>query len=508
MRRRTGASVALSLLLIAGLTLTLGRWSAGGKGKLPARAPIASPGVEYYAVSQNATQIGFASSAVDTSESGVQVSDYFLADLQTDGTTHRAWARVVARYTRQLHLRDFVLTLSPEIGPLRATGTVSGDSMLTLAFAVGNERPDTQMIRLPGPTILPNVVPLALTLSGAPRVGREHRYSVFDPMGQVPSVVTVRVVSDTFFVLPDSAVRDGERERWVPTGADTVRAWRIDGGALISGWIDARGRLVDGTLLGLMPLRRTAYELAYTNWSDDTRRNGTTISEDRDIQETTAIAASAPIRNKRSLPRLRVRLMHADLAGYDLRGARQTFSGDTLEIRRETAVTLRAAYKVPGDRAQFGATLAPEPLVQSDDPAIAALATRIAGGETDARVVGERINRWVHDSLEKKISFSIPNAAQVLRARSGDCNEHTQLYVALARAAGVPARSVAGLVYVGGKFYYHAWPEIYLGDWVATDPTFGQFPADAAHLRFVIGGFKRQAELLRLIGTLGIEVLK
>ncbi|MGH7718000.1 MAG: transglutaminase-like domain-containing protein, partial [Gemmatimonadaceae bacterium] len=142
-----------------------------------------------------------------------------------------------------------------------------------------------------------------------------------------------------------------------------------------------------------------------------------------------------------------------------------------------------------------------------NDPQIVALARRLSGGETDPAVVAERITRWVHDSLEKRVTFTIPSAAQVLRARRGDCNEHTQLFVALARAAGIPARGVAGLTYVGGKFYYHAWPEVYLGDWVAVDPTFGQFPADAAHLRFVVGGYTRQAELLRLIGTLDIDVL-
>ena len=186
--------------------------------------------------------------------------------------------------------------------------------------------------------------------------------------------------------------------------------------------------------------------------------------------------------------------------------------GDTLVIRKETDSLLHAAYALPARAdslgAEFASALAPEPLVQSDDPAIAALAARIAGDERDPRAVAERITRWVHDSLEKKTSFSIPNAVQVLRLREGDCNEHTQLFVALARAVGLPARSVAGLAYVGNKFYYHAWPEVYLGDWVAVDPTFGQFPADAAHLRFVIGGFKRQAELLKLIGVLQVDVLK
>jgi transglutaminase-like putative cysteine protease len=109
--------------------------------------------------------------------------------------------------------------------------------------------------------------------------------------------------------------------------------------------------------------------------------------------------------------------------------------------------------------------------------------------------------------LEKSITFSVPNAVQVLETRRGDCNEHTVLFVALARALGLPARTAVGLVYLDGAFYYHAWPEVWLGQWVAVDPTFGQVPADAAHIRFVIGGLAQQVEIVRLIGNLNIQVL-
>jgi hypothetical protein len=73
---------------------------------------------------------------------------------------------------------------------------------------------------------------------------------------------------------------------------------------------------------------------------------------------------------------------------------------------------------------------------------------------------------------------------------------------------GLPARTAAGLVYLDGSFYYHAWPEVYLGRWVAVDPTLGQVPADAAHVRFTVGGLARQIELIRLIGQLSIDVLR
>jgi len=138
-------------------------------------------------------------------------------------------------------------------------------------------------------------------------------------------------------------------------------------------------------------------------------------------------------------------------------------------------------------------------------------AERLAGwelmGNNDPVRITRLLTMGVNGMLEKEITFSIPNAVQVLASGRGDCNEHTVLFVALARALGLPARTAVGLVYVNDAFFYHAWPEVWLGQWVAVDPTFGQYPADAAHLRFVIGGLAQQVEILRLIGKLNIEVV-
>jgi len=93
----------------------------------------------------------------------------------------------------------------------------------------------------------------------------------------------------------------------------------------------------------------------------------------------------------------------------------------------------------------------------------------------DPKRVASELTRSVYGMLEKSITFSIPNAVQVLETRQGDCNEHTVLYIALARALGLPARTAVGLVYLNGSFFYHchAWPEVWLDEWVAVDPTFG-----------------------------------
>jgi hypothetical protein len=256
-----------------------------------------------------------------------------------------------------------------------------------------------------------------------------------------------------------------------------------------------------------------AYEIAFENWRILRDRAAATSPGTGDILERTAIAANAPLGRSR-LRSLMVRLSGADLRGYDLAGGRQALRGDTLRIQREADSALVPSWSlvdtagVGAFRARFRAELSSEPLLQSSDPRIVDQAIRIAGLDRDPRVIAEKLNRWVFDSLRKAVTFSVPNALEVLRTRVGDCNEHTQLYVALARALRIPARTATGLAFVRGKFYYHAWPEVYLGDWVAVDPTFGQFPADAAHLRFVVGGMARQAELLRLIGRLQISVVE
>jgi transglutaminase-like putative cysteine protease len=134
-------------------------------------------------------------------------------------------------------------------------------------------------------------------------------------------------------------------------------------------------------------------------------------------------------------------------------------------------------------------------------------------GTTGTRARAERLVRGVNGLLDKKPTVSIPSAREVLRTKVGDCNEHTALYVALARAAGIPTRINVGLALVRGAFYYHAWPEVYVaegdtrGYWLPVDPTFNQFPADATHLRLLRGGLERQAAVLPLIGRLKITVL-
>lgn len=149
----------------------------------------------------------------------------------------------------------------------------------------------------------------------------------------------------------------------------------------------------------------------------------------------------------------------------------------------------------------------PTPFIQGDHPKIRTLAAKILNGETDGYRGTVKLKDWVYREIAKVPTVSIPNALEVLQTKKGDCNEHTVLFNALARAAGIPAKTVVGVVYLRGAFYYHAWSEVWLGDWISLDSVLNQFPADVTHVKFLEGDIDRQLDMLQLIGNLKIEVL-
>lgn len=152
--------------------------------------------------------------------------------------------------------------------------------------------------------------------------------------------------------------------------------------------------------------------------------------------------------------------------------------------------------------------LAPSPWVQSDSPEVIAAARSIAGTETFLLNKALKINAWLHENISPVPAMGIPRAAEVLAHKRGDCNEYTVLFTAMARALGIPARMQAGLVYQNGRFFYHAWPEIFLGAWIGLDPTFGQAPTDAAHIPLAEGDMEQQISLAGQIGRIKIFILE
>jgi transglutaminase-like putative cysteine protease len=198
----------------------------------------------------------------------------------------------------------------------------------------------------------------------------------------------------------------------------------------------------------------------------------------------------------------------------------QIWHGPPLQERSDDRVTVRIPMleelpALPVEDRSDPEWLATTPTIPATHASITQKAREVVGDATTRLEAVQRINQFVFDYVEKVPSIGVPNGLVVLQQARGDCNEHTALFVSLARASGIPSRIAAGVVYsdrVGekGAFYYHAWPEVLLGGatgWVPVDPTFGQVPADASHVKIVEGDLDRQIEIMGVMGRLSFALV-
>lgn len=468
-----------------------------------------APGVNFYTLRMGDRTVGQATSRLDTVPNGFVLEDVMILDLPALGQTGSAVARSSVSLSPALVMQSFTFSLDSEVGRFRADGELGADSTLHVTIDAGGEKQDVSY-RLAEPPIFSAALPIRIAMAGELKVGNTLHLPIFDPSTLSTRAVEVRVLEYDTIVVADSASYDPDSKRWSPSRYDSIPAWKlaeIHGGVQVESWVDQDGRILSASSALGFTMEKTEFELARQSQEDASGL--AMLPLDQDVILSTAIRSNVDLGAVEEHDVLRFRLTGVELSGFQLEGGRQTLSGDTLTVRREDWDAVDAGFSLPYKLMDFRETLEAEPLIQSDDPRILEAARGAVGRwGRDPKQAAARLTNRVDRMLEKSVTFSVPSALQVLESRQGDCNEHTVLYVAMARSLGLPARTAVGLVYLDGSFFYHAWPEVWLGEWVAVDPTFGQYPADAAHIRFVIGGLAQQVEIIRLIGRLNIEVLE
>ena len=420
-------------------------------------------------------------------------------ELQEDGQLQMAMLgahtittlRTTARVNRAFELQSFEFSLDPGTGPIKIGGVVR-DLDLHISITSGG-RTRTEVRRLAErPMLTLNLVRRLADEGLTP--GAVHLWNVFDPATLRNAPVTVRV---------------GEREVVRSTGIP-IPAFRVEmefSGLKTTAWVTDTGEIVrEESPLGFITVRESP-ERARALAIDGRIRS--------DLLETSAVVPTVeprtprlpPIDDPTNVRRLRMRVEGADLSSPELQGAGQRIDGNIVEIVDAQRLV---AGPVDTDLAPY---LQAELFLESDDPDIRAAAEEAVGVSVGTRARAEALTRFVNSTVQQKPTVSLPSAREVLRTRIGDCNEHTALFVAMARAVGIPARIAVGLAFVRGAFYYHAWPEVFIdegpgrGFWLPVDPTFNQFPADATHLRLARGGLDKQAAILPMIGRLKITIV-
>ncbi len=324
-------------------------------------------------------------------------------------------------------------------------------------------------------------------------VGKEFTLPYFDPASMSDGEMVLKVV--------DSEVLDnGEEAWWVLSNFNDVQTRSL---------IASNGDILrqEGAL-GISMVRMSPED-----------------AQQLDLEEPVDLIglSGVPVKGKLKNPREKLSLVVA-VTGVDINKIAdglptQSVNRTTKQISIEKIdLSDIEDSSIPEDGPEYKDALVATLDIPSDHPDIRAKSTEIITSSTNRLEAVQAINQFVFDYMEKTPVIGVPNGLTALQQAQGDCNEHTALFVSLARAAKIPSRIAAGIVFSDRtgplkQFYYHAWPEVLMYNqeglpiWIPVDPTFGQAPADATHIKLVEGGLDRQVEIMAYLGQIKLEMI-
>ena len=446
----------------------------------PERFGELSSEVNWYGIYFQGQKIGYSNSITTRQDSQLIVTDRTYMSFAMLGRQQKVDSFMRAVTDDSLRLLSFIFSLSGEESEFGIRGHVEENDLILQITSAGETR--SERISLKEPPQLPNTVELLLAnLELEP--GERFTITVFDPasLANVPLVIEV--------IGRESIMHRGRE----------VPVWHLRQNMLnmpVDTYLDDERRMIEER-------SRMGYRVVLEDEQEAT--GDSRIAGTADINRLVSITIDRPLPEARKITRLKVKLSGVGSDTLGLRGGNQTYRDSVLEVVTARPEAGTVSDTVP-TRIRESYTI-PSAFIQSDHPRLLALAAEIVDLNDSTADKIRSLIRWMSRNIVKKPTFSIPNTLEVLERGSGDCNEFAVLFCSLARASGIPTRVAMGLVYLEGAFYYHAWCECYLGDWVPVDPIFEQFPADATHLRVIAGDMDRQVEILPLIGSLEISVI-
>lgn len=164
------------------------------------------------------------------------------------------------------------------------------------------------------------------------------------------------------------------------------------------------------------------------------------------------------------------------------------------ELDQDNSVDFKNSGKLSDiDPAIIDANTSAAPYWESDSPEIEAAVTDIFKGKDINTMSIYEISEAVYTFVTDRIDYSNikrfginerQGALATLRGGAAVCMEYSDLYIALMRAAGVPARAAFGFGYSalddaqgGADSTSHQWAEVYipnLKSWIGVDTTWGE----------------------------------
>jgi transglutaminase-like putative cysteine protease len=147
-----------------------------------------------------------------------------------------------------------------------------------------------------------------------------------------------------------------------------------------------------------------------------------------------------------------------------------------------------------------------------DNPVIRDAVKQAVGDETNPYWIARKIYNYVIEHIDYELAGGWNVAQAVLERGNGSCSEYSFVYIAMCRAAGVPARYAGSLVIRGDDASYddvfHRWVEVYLPEygWIPVDPSRGDSPWPSA--RADSFGYLSNTVFVTTVGGGGSEYLE
>lgn len=397
--------------------------------------------------------------------------------LNVAGTSHPIDLRLKALLGADGRLRDFTFSFRSPFYRMEAEGRVAG-SRVDFSLSTGSTtiRDSLQLSAAP----MLSTSRRAYLLTKGIKAGEKTRIPWFDPVSLTgkDSIIEYRGKERIFI-----QGRIHNLHHFVETFA----------GARVNSWLDDNGDVIkEESPAGFVFLKEPKFKALSEN--------------DKGPELLSAVSAkiAGTMPPLAGLTRMRYRLQLPEGGQWDLNSGRQRYREGLLTIDLESLEDQAPASTAPCRTTD--ADLAATASVQADHPRIRQLATEIVAGKTGDLAKVRALAGYVSSHLKKRPVLGLPDALTTLDSGQGDCNEHAVLLAALARAAGIPCRIAAGVVYFKEAFYYHAWNEVCVdGRWISLDTTTNQLPADLSHIKFIEGEIKEQMRIGALLGQLTIE---
>jgi hypothetical protein len=436
---------------------------------------------------QNDRKIGFSHSRFSKKGTGYRLQETVYMRINTMGMVQDINLKTDGRLKADFTLADLNFEINSGRFSFSVKGSVSDDILKIETASAGDRR--TLDIRIEQkPYLFSGIIHAVAATKLKP--GDKFAFPIFDPatMAQLPVYV--------------EAVGQEEIQIMGTKRTATIVSLNFKGSTQLA-WIDENGDLLkEKGLLGIRLERTHRKEALY----------GLALASSQDLTKTASVSSNVALENPDQLERLTIEVSGIELDQVDLQGGRQKFRfrENQLIIVKENLSNLVSELDDTNLGTLEKVFLQPTSFIQSDHQKIKQLTQEILGGNANATPLEkvQKLLNWVHQNIEKRPVLSLPDALSTLENRVGDCNEHAVLMAALSRAAGIPSRVEAGLVYLKGSFYYHAWNLVYLGRWITADALFGQLPADVSHIRFITGSQRQQLDLMGIIGKVQIKVIQ